>query len=502
MTQILLGKGKEQLFLNLKMLNRHGIIAGATGTGKTVTLKVIAEQLSNQGVPVFLSDIKGDLGSILKEGTSNEKIEARVQEIGIPDFEFSGFPVEFFDVFGENGVNIRSTISEMGPIMLTRLLGLNDTQSGVLTIAFEIADQQGWELDDLKDLRMLLNFVSENATEISKTYGNISAASVGAILRSLLVIEQQGGNYFFGEPAFNVLDLLKTNHDGKGIINILNSTKLMLSPQLYATFLFWLLSELFENLEEVGDLEKPKMVFFFDEAHILFSNDNKILLKKIELLVRLIRSKGVGVFFVTQNPTDIPDSVSSQLGTRIQHGLRAFSPKELKDVKAIAQTLRSDGSFDVEEAIVNLGVGEAVVSTLDLKGTPTFVDKIMVCPPRSLMGVINPQDVLYTVNHSSLYEKYSEAHEAFSAYEAIEQLKQQQDNKQDEKNKEVLKEEQTQPNQQGGFGGLLSGLFGGNSNRSGKKTDSMVDRFTKNVMSSIGREVGRQITRGIFGTRK
>lgn len=498
MSQILLGKGKEQVFLNLKMLNRHGIIAGATGTGKTITLKVIAEQLSNQGVPVFLSDIKGDLGSILTPGSLNEKIESRIQEIDIPDFEFSGFPVEFFDVYGENGVNIRSTISEMGPIMLTRLLGLNETQGGVLTIAFEIADQQGWELDDLKDLRALLNFVGENATEITKTYGNISNASVGAILRSLLVLEQQGGNYFFGEPAFNVVDLLKTNSEGKGIINILNSTKLMLSPQLYSTFLFWLLSELFENLEEVGDLEKPKMVFFFDEAHILFANDNKVLLEKIELLVRLIRSKGVGIFFVTQNPTDIPDSVSSQLGTRIQHGLRAFSPKELKDVKAIAETLRSDGSFDVEQTIVNLGVGEAVVSTLDLKGTPTFVDKVIVCPPRSLMGVVNPQDVLYTINHSNLYEKYSEASDTFSAYEAIEQMKQEQVVETPKEEKEEVKQE----SQGGGIGGFLSGIFGGGSNKSGRKTDSMVDRFTKNVMSSIGREVGRQITRGIFGTRK
>lgn len=500
MSQILLGKGNEQLFLNLKMMNRHGIIAGATGTGKTITLKVIAEQLSSQGIPVFLSDVKGDLGSILTAGEYNEKIAARVSEIGIPDYDVTGFPVEFFDVFGETGVNIRSTISEMGPVMLTRLLGLNDTQGGVLSIAFQVADEQGWELDDLKDLRALLNFVSENATEIGKHYGNISTATVGAILRSLLVIEQQGGNYFFSEPAFNVLDLLKTTNDGRGVVNVLNSTKLMQSPQLYSTFLFWLLSELFENLDEVGDLEKPRMVFFFDEAHVLFNNDNKVLLEKIELLVRLIRSKGVGIFFVTQNPTDIPDNVSSQLGTKIQHGLRAFSPKELKDVKSIAATFRSDGSFDVEQTIVNLGVGEAVVSTLDLKGIPTSAQKIMVCPPRSLMGVVNPQDVLYTVNHSDLYAKYSEATESFSAYEALQQLKEQQAAQVQEQ--EQAKEQPQQSS--GGIGGLLGGLFGGGNNaaKPARRTDSMVDRFTKNVMSSVGREVGRQIIRGIFGTKK
>ncbi len=494
MSKILIGKGKEKTFLNLKTLNRHGIIAGATGTGKTITLKVIAEQLSKNGVPVFLSDVKGDLGSILKAGSTNNVIEDRVNKIGIDDFEFSGFPTTFFDVFGETGINIRTTISEMGPIMLTRLMGLNDTQSGVLTIAFEVADKNGWELDDLKDLRALLNYVGDNAKEIGKIYGRISSSSIGAILRSILVIEQQGGNYFFGEPAFEINDLLKTDKNGNGIINVLNSKKLMLAPQLYATFLFWLLSELFENLPEVGDLEKPKLVFFFDEAHVLFTNDNKILLEKIELLVRLIRSKGVGIFFVTQNPTDIPDTISSQLGTKIQHGLRAFSPKELKDVKSIAETFRVKDNMDIKETIVNLGVGEAVVSTLTPKGIPTFADKVLICPPRSLMSVIDMSDVMYNVNHSPLYEKYSEETDSFSAYEAL--LKLEEENKEiientSKKTKQIINEKESS-------GSFFSSLFGSKRRRS----DSPVDRLTKNIMSSVGREVGRQIILGIFGTRR
>ncbi len=493
MNKILLGKGKEKVYLNLKTLNRHGIIAGATGTGKTVTLKVIAENLAENGVPVFLSDIKGDLGSVIKEGQANEKIEERINLIGIDNFEFTKFQANFLDVFGKTGINVRTTISEMGPLMLTRLMGLNDTQYGVLNIAFEVADQNGWELHDLKDLKSLLNYVKENSKEISKEYGNISSASIGAILRNILIIEKQGGNYFFGNPKFDINDLLNTTQDGKGIINILNSSKLMLSPQLYSTFLFWMLSELFENLPEVGDLEKPKLVFFFDEAHVLFNNDNKIVLEKMELLVRLIRSKGVGIFFVTQNPTDIPNSISSQLGTKIQHGLRAFSQKELKSVKAIAETFRTDG-FDIEEAIVNLGVGEAIVSTLSNEGIPTFADKVLICPPRSLMGTIDITEVMYNVNHSPLYSKYSESIDSFSAYEAI----MKKENEKEEDIEENTKEDVQKNEDNGGF---LNGIFG-RSSKSKRRSDSPIDRFTKNVMSSVGREVGRQIIRGIFGTKR
>lgn len=493
MDKILLGKGKAPFYLNLKMLNRHGIIAGATGTGKTVSLKVIAEQLSSNGISVFLSDVKGDLGSILKPIEMNENIAKRIEKIGISNFEPTGFPVEFYDVFAEEGTTIRCTISEMGPLMLSKFFGLNDIQSGVLTISFQIADENGWELDDLKDLRALLTFVQENSSEFSKTYGTISSASIGAILRSLLVIEQQGGNFFFGKPSFDVMDFIKTDANRRGIINILNSKKLMRAPQLYATFLFWLLSELFENLDEVGDLDKPKMVFFFDEAHVLFNSDNKILLEKIELLVRLIRSKGVGIFFITQNPTDIPDTISSQLGTRIQHGLRAFSPKELKDVKAIANTLRSDTSFDVEEAIMNLGVGEAVCSTLDEKGIPTFADKILVAPPLSSLGLVEPIEIAYVVNHSVLYNKYITAEDTFSAYEAL--LKKREHEKTQINEKKAKAEEKNN----GGLFRMLSGLFEGNKTR---KSDSAMDRLTKNMMSSVGREIGNHIVRGIFGTKK
>lgn len=475
------------------------------GTGKTITLKVVAEQLSNSGVPVFLSDVKGDLCSLLTEGTGNEKIQERVNFIGIDDFEFESFPVEFLDIFGEEGTTVRASVSQMGPVMFSKLLSLNDVQSGVMNIAFKVADDNGLLLEDLKDLRAVLNFISENATVLTNDYGNISKQSVGAILRNLLILEQQGGNFFFGEPSFNVADFLRQDKDGRGIVNILNSKKLMQSPQLYSTFLFWLLSELYENLPEVGDLDRPKIVFFFDEAHLLFKNDSDVLLEKIELIVRLIRSKGVGVFFITQNPTDIPDSVSSQLGTRVQHGLRAFSPKELKSIKYIAETLRSDGSIDVEEEIKNLGVGEAIVSTLDEKGIPTFARKIMVAPPRSQMGVANISDIQFAINNSQLNQKYAVAVDNFSAYEAIMQQKSQaqesQDNEATQRGRSSSDEEGQSGSSGGIFGALLSSVSG-SSRGSSRRTDSGLDRFTKNMMSTVGRELGREITRGIFGTRR
>ncbi len=485
MSTILLGKGQSQAFILNKVLNRHGIIAGATGTGKTITLKVLAEQLSLQGIPVFLSDVKGDLGSMIKPGVYSETIEQRVKTIGIDNYDFQGFPVEFYDIFKEEGTTIRCTISQMGPIMLTRLLGLNETQSGILSIVFQVADDNGWQLDDLKDLRALLNYVQQNSASFSKQYGNISSASIAAIMRALLVIEQQGGNFFFGEPAFDVNDLLSTR-DNLGVINILNSKKLLLSPQLYSTFLFWLLSELFETLPEVGDVEKPKLVFFFDEAHVLFNNDNKVLLEKIELLVRLIRSKGVGIFFITQNPQDIPDSISSQLATRIQHGMRAFSPKELKNIKSIAETFRNDYSLNVEQLITNLAVGEAIYTTLDVNGVPTNVEKILITPPRSLIGLITSNDILHATNHSPLFEKYFEESDDFSAFEAISKLENTQ-----------IQQSVSSSESTSGITNMLSGIFGNN-----RKTDSMADRLTKNIMSSIGREVGRQIVRGIFGTKR
>ena len=507
MAEILIGKGEEQYKLNTKMLNRHGVIAGATGTGKTVTLKVITEALSDMGVPVFLSDIKGDLASIVSEGIPDEKMEKRADELGIEDYTYKAFPVEFLDVFGQDGIFVRSSVSQMGPLMLSKLLGLNDVQEGVVNIAFKLADDSGLILEDLKDLRSVLNYLGENSTDISMNYGSVSKQSIGAILRSILVIEEQGGNVFFGEPSFDINDLIRLDSNGMGIVSILNSKKLMLSPQLYATFLFWLLSELYENLPEVGDLDQPKIVFFFDEAHILFKNNSDALLEKIELIVRLIRSKGVGVFFVTQNPTDIPDTVSSQLGTRIQHGLRTFSPKELKNIKAIADTMRNDESLDIEEEIKNLGVGEAIVSSLNEDGIPSLARKIKICPPRSKMGMVDIADINYAINHSELGDKYNEAIDNYSAFEKLQDM---QNDKIEEERK--LKEERTKINEENDRIEKEEKMirdFEKNRERKAKSTrrsssrnDSAMDKLAKNLMSSLGREIGRQITRGLFGTRK
>nr|WP_308592731.1 helicase HerA-like domain-containing protein [uncultured Criibacterium sp.] len=479
MQKILLGKGEQPCYINLNMLNRHGIIAGATGTGKTVTLKVLSESLAQNGVPVFLSDIKGDLSNLIQAGQANEKIIERAKNVGIENFEPKGFNAEFFDVLGKAGVPIRASISDMGPVMISKLLGLNDVQSGILNITFKIADDNGMLLEDLKDLRAMLNYVVEHKAEYTSTYGNISTQSTGAILRSLLVLEEQGANNFFGEPSFDIRDFFNQDENSNGIINILNATKLFQNQGLYATFLFWLLSELYENLPEVGDLDKPKIVFFFDEAHTLFKNNSPALLEKIELIVRLIRSKGVGIFFVTQNPTDIPDAISSQLGTRIQHGLRAFSPKELKAVKSIAQSLRSDDEEKIKQLITNLGVGEAVVSTLNDEGIPTFAQKITIRPPQSSFENVDISDLQYKINNSSLNEKYLMAKDNYSAYEKISDMKK-------SEQQELLNEKKSSKKSQ-----AVS-----------RRTDSGIDRFTKNVMSSIGREVGRQIIRGIFGNRR
>ncbi|MDA7967200.1 helicase HerA-like domain-containing protein, partial [Ruegeria sp.] len=374
MTQnLVVGKGKNELFILPKMANRHGLIAGATGTGKTVTLQVLAENFSRIGVPVFLSDVKGDLSGISKPGKEHPKISERANAIGISDFSFSGNPVTFWDVFGEQGHPIRTTISEMGPLLLSRLLNLNDTQSGVLSLIFRIADDDGLLLLDIKDLRSILQYAGENASEFTTEYGRISRASVGAIQRKLLALEDQGGDIFFGEPALDLNDFLQTDENGNGIINVLAANKLMKSPRIYATLLLWLLSELFEQLPEAGDPEKPKLVFFFDEAHLLFDNAPEALQEKIEQVARLIRSKGVGVYFVSQNPLDIPDEVLGQLGNRIQHALRAYTPRDQKAVRSAAQTFRTNPKLDTETAITELGVGEALISFLDEKGRPNIV---------------------------------------------------------------------------------------------------------------------------------
>ncbi len=416
---ILLGKGETLQYLNLKLANRHGLIAGATGTGKTVSLQVLAEGFSSNGVPVFLADVKGDLSGLSRPGSPHPKVDERVAKIGIENYQQHPVPVVFWDLFGEQGHPIRTTISEMGPLLLARLLDLNDTQEGVLSIVFRVADEQGLLLLDLKDLRSLLTFVGGNAKEFSLQYGNVSTASVGAIQRSLLTLEQQGGEHFFGEPALAIADLMRSDLSGRGIVNILAADQLMQSPKLYATFLLWLLSELFEELPEVGDPEKPKLVFFFDEAHLLFDEAPKALLEKVEQVVRLIRSKGVGVYFITQNPLDVPDSVLGQLGNRVQHALRAFTPRDQKAVKAAASTFRQNPKIDTEQAITQLGVGEALVSTLQDKGVPSIVEQTLICPPASRIGPITPEERAETRAASPVGDRYNQSLDRESAYEIL-----------------------------------------------------------------------------------
>jgi uncharacterized protein len=414
-------KGVQNCTILPAMANRHGLIAGATGTGKTITLQAIAEQFSKIGVPVFMADIKGDLSGISQPGSEKPKIMERLQLLGMNDVSFSSCPVEFWDVFAEQGQPLRATISELGPLLLSRLLNLNDTQEGVLHIAFKIADDQGLLLLDLKDLRSLIQYVGDNAKEFKTEYGNLSAASIGAIQRGLLVLEQQGGDRFFGEPALNLMDLIQTDARGQGVVNILAADKLMQSPKLYATFLLWLLSELFEQLPEVGDVEKPKLLFLFDEAHLLFADAPDVLLEKIEQVVRLIRSKGVGVYFCSQNPMDIPVKILGQLGNRVQHALRAFTPQDQKAVKSAATTFRPNPEVNVEQAITELGVGEVLVSFLDEQGTPGMVQRAYVVPPTSQIGPIAPEQRKQLIENSLLYSPYQQTEDRESAYELLKQ---------------------------------------------------------------------------------
>jgi len=417
-SSVFFGQAEAPVALDPKFGNRHGLIAGATGTGKTVSLQTLAEGFSRIGVPVFMADVKGDLAGISQTGGGNPKIEARAQEIGY-QLAYTGFPVIYWDLFGELGHPIRTTVSEMGPLLLSRLLDLNDTQEGVLDLAFKLADDQGLLLLDLKDLRALLQFVADNAKSLTTEYGNVSSATVGAIQRSLLVLEQQGAEKFFGEPALNLNDLMRVGYDGRGFINILAADKLMQSPRLYATFLLWLISELFEDLPEVGDPEKPRLVFFFDEAHLLFNDAPAALLQKIEQVVRLVRSKGVGVYFVTQNPIDIPDTVLSQLGNKVQHALRAFTPRDQKAVTASAETFRPNPAFSTAEAITQLGVGEALVSFLEVKGTPMVVQKTLVAPPSSRLGVVTPQERQMVMTNSPVRGLYDQTVDRESAFETL-----------------------------------------------------------------------------------
>lgn len=477
------------------LANRHGLITGATGTGKTVTLQKMAERFSQAGVPVFMADVKGDLSGIGAEGVLNPKLQSRLEALGVTDWDPAACPVVFWDVFGEKGHPVRATVSDMGPILLSRLLNLNDVQSGVLQLVFKIADDSGLLLLDMKDLRSMVQFVGDNAKRFQTQYGNISSASIGAIQRGLLTLGEQGGERFFGEPMLDIFDLMKNNASGQGIVNILAADRLYNLPKLYSVFLLWLLSELFEHLPEVGDMDKPKMVFFFDEAHLLFKDAPPALLEKIEQVVRLIRSKGVGVYFVTQNPLDIPDSVLGQLGNRVQHALRAFTPRDQKAVRAAAQTMRSNPAFDAEQAITELGVGEALVSFLDEKGRPNVVERGFVIAPRSRMGALSDDERNALINHSPLYGRYEEAIDRESAYE---KLAAGSSVLTDEASKsEARPSAQDEKSNDGGglFGSLNEILFGSTGPRGGKK-----DGLVQTAAKSMTRQLSSQIVRGILGS--
>ena len=418
-SKIWVGGTAKKCFIEPSKANRHGLIAGATGTGKSVTLKVLAESFSDMGVPVFLADVKGDMSGICAAGLSNENMEERIAKFGIENFEYKAYPTTFYDVFGQMGIPMRTTISELGPILLGRMLGLSDVQRAVMSMVFRIADDQNLMLLDLKDLRLLLTYIGDHADDYKLTYGNISTATIGAIQRNLALLSDEGADAFFSEPAFDVLDFFKTSSDGRGMINVLNATELFNKPLLYSTFLLWLLSEIYENLPEVGDLDKPKMVFFFDEAHLLFNDAPAFLLEKIDQIVRLIRSKGIGVYFVSQSPSDIPGNILAQLQNRVQHALRAYTPAEQKTLKAAAESFRANPEFDTESALSELAVGEALVSFLDEKGTPGIVERAFILPPQSYIGSAGFEKMQELTNANPLYEKYRLAVDPESAYEIL-----------------------------------------------------------------------------------
>jgi hypothetical protein len=494
--------GSTELALLPALANRHGCITGATGTGKTVTLQVLAERFSQVGVPVFLADVKGDLTGIANPGKLSPKMEGRLQLLGIDAPAWQGCPVTLWDVWGEQGHPVRATISDMGPLLLARLLNLNETQEGVLALVFKIADDHGLLLLDLKDLRALLQFVGDNAAQFKTQYGNISAASIGAIQRGLLQLQEQGGDRFFGEPMLNIDDLMQTDAKGRGVVNVLAADKLMNNPRLYASFLLWLLAELFENLPEVGDRDKPKLVFFFDEAHLLFNEAPQALLEKVEQVVRLIRSKGVGVYFVTQNPLDIPDKVLGQLGNRVQHALRAFTPRDQKAVKAAAQTMRANPKLDVEKAILELGVGEALISLLDAKGTPNVTERAYVLPPATQIGPITADERKALVADSVVAGVYEKAVDRESAFELL---------KQRAAGTEAPAAAGKAPSVPGGVapppasagGGVLGSLgdllFGSTGPRGGRR-EGMVDAMAKSAARTVGSAIAREITRGVLGS--
>ncbi|MFW2440994.1 MAG: helicase HerA-like domain-containing protein [Arenicellales bacterium] len=477
------GNDKGQIIMNTAMANRHGLIAGATGTGKTVTLQILAEGFSKLGVPVFMADVKGDLSGLSRPGKPHAKVDERVNLIKIDDYQPRQYPTVFWDLFGDKGHPFRTTISELGPLLLSTLLELNDTQTGILYSAFRIADDNEWLLLDLKDLRSMLSWMGDNAKELKSEYGNISSTSIGAIQRRLLVLEEQKAEHFFGEPAASIEDIMKTDFSANGVISIMDVTKLISSsPRLYSTFLLWLLSELFEELPEVGDADRPKLVFFFDEAHLLFDQAPKPLLEKIEQVVRLIRSKGVGIYFISQSPLDIPEDVLGQLGLRIQHALRAFTPKDRKAIKAVAENFRPNPELDTKQVITELGIGEALVSTLDAKGSPTIVERTMIRPPESQMGPLTDDERKEQVKRSPFSGKYEEAIDRKSAYEMLKEraLKAQQQAAEEEKNQKAATPKKRTSNRQ-------------------TWSEAMIKSAARTIGTTLGREGGKFL-RGILGS--
>lgn len=497
-------QGSTDLGIHTKMANRHGLIAGATGTGKTISLRKMAESFSRLDVPVFLADVKGDLSGIANAGTATGKVGERMTEFGLGDDYLTGFPVRFWDVYGETGIPVRVTISQLGSTLLARLLGLNDTQEGLLNLVFKVADDRGWHLLDLKDLRSMLVYVSDHAAEFRVQYGNVSAASIGAIQRQLLQLESEGGNEFFGEPSLNLEDWVQSEGD-KGVINILNSEKLMRSPRLYGAFLLWFLAEIFETFPEVGDLDKPKFVLFFDEAHLLFDDVPPALTKQIEQVVRLIRSKGVGVYFVTQNPLDLPDTILGQLGNRIQHALRAFTPRDQKAVKSAAETFRSNENLNVAEVISELGVGEALVSFLDEKGMPSVVERAYILPPSSQLPPLDARERDQAYQGDVLYRYYKDMVDNYSAFEALNEEKakaEQAEQAEQATNTTQAQATNQQATQQKSGSGALEGFLGGLTG--GRKKTGQGTAY--NVADALGSQINKQatqaISRGLMGVIK
>lgn len=539
--KLLIGKGLQPQWLHLPLANRHGLVAGATGTGKTITLQVLAEGFSRAGVPVFCADVKGDLSGISRPGESKPKLEQRAHELDVADFAYEAAPVIFWDLFGAQGHPVRATVAEMGPLLLARMLELNDTQEGVLNIAFKLADDEGLLILDFKDLTRILQHVAAHADELTTAYGNVSKATIGTIQRRLLTLEQQGAEHFFGEPALELEDLMLTTPDGRGAVNVLMADKLIHSPRLYATFLLWLLAELFEELPEAGDLDKPKLVFFFDEAHLLFKDAPKALVEKVEQVVRLIRSKGVGVYFVTQNPADIPPAILGQLGNRVQHALRAFTPVEQKGVRAAAETFRPNPNFKTEDLITQLGVGEALVSTLEPGGVPGIVERVKVAPPRSRMGAVTPEERQETLGLSPVAAKYDQTVDRESAYELLQgrattvaeevaphapwgaggaprrdsgnpwgvepgggATSHRVGGRTADPTPSPVRQRRTmarpQPEAAAGGGGLLGDLLTGGGGRRQSPAEAMLKSAMRSMGSSMGRQVSNAIVRGVLGS--